>query len=177
MSICKELDEAVQKYLRTATFPVAVKILDDASQFPERTRRPLRDLGHKLNLCQGVALARRYGWTIGFCEEDHRCTNSLILMGIKEVPEFIKNGSIVSPAYTDTLEHGALTQSITPGLNGLCRPSCWPPFTALPSIRMWCCSTAIPARRCAWYRRPSTTPAVPSSPSSWAAVPAPVRSL
>ncbi len=114
MSICKELDEAVQKYLRTATFPVAVKILDDASQFPERTRRPLRDLGHKLNLCQGVALARRYGWTIGFCEEDHRCANSLILMGIKEVPEFIKNGSIVSPAYTDTLEHGALTQSITP---------------------------------------------------------------
>ena len=57
MSICKELDEAVQKYLRTATFPVAVKILENAEQFPERTRRPLRDMGHRLNLCQGVALA------------------------------------------------------------------------------------------------------------------------
>lgn len=114
MSICKELDEAVQKYLRTATFPVAVKTLENAEQFPERTRRPLRDMGHRLNLCQGVALARRFGWTMGFCEEDHSCSNSLILMGIREVPEFIKNGSIVSPSYTDTLEHGAITQSITP---------------------------------------------------------------
>ena len=52
MSICKELDEAVQKYLRTATFPVAVKILENAEQFPERTRRPLRDMGHRLNLCR-----------------------------------------------------------------------------------------------------------------------------
>lgn len=114
MELCKALDEAVQTYLRTATFPVAVKILEDESQFPKKARRPLRDLGYRLNLCQGISLARRYGWTMGFGREDHACSNSLVIMGMVEVPEFIKNGSIVAGPYTDTLEHGAITQSVTP---------------------------------------------------------------
>lgn len=114
MEICKRLDDAVQKYLRTATFPVAVKILKSTNEFPERTKRPVRDLGHRINLCQGIALARRYGWTVGFGKEDHACANSLVIMGIEEVPDFIKNGSIVCGPYTDTLEHGEITQSMTP---------------------------------------------------------------
>lgn len=114
MGLCKAMDEAVQKYLRTATYPVAVKLLDSEEQFPPRTRRPLRDMGHRINLCQGIALARRYGWVMGFGREDHACANSMVIMGLVEVPEFIENGSIVAGPYTDNLEHGAVTQAVTP---------------------------------------------------------------
>ena len=74
----------------------------------------MRDLGYRLNLCQGISIARRYGWTMGFGREDHACANSMVIMGIVDVPEFIKNGSIVAGPYTDTLEHGAVTQAVTP---------------------------------------------------------------
>ena len=114
MELCKVLDETIQTYLRTATFPVAIKILKDENQLPSRVRRPLRDLGHRLNLCQGIALARRYGWTMGFGREDHACSNSIVIMGMSDVPDFIQNGSIVAGPYTDTLEHGAITQTVTP---------------------------------------------------------------
>lgn len=114
MELCHALDESIQTYLRTATFPVAVKFLENESLFPPKARRPLRDLGYRLNLCQGIALARRYGWTMGFGREDHACSNSLVIMGMVDVPEFIQDGSIVAGPYTDTLEHGAVTQAITP---------------------------------------------------------------
>lgn len=114
MELCKELDAAVQKYLRTATYPVAVKLMESTEEFPERTKRPLRDMGHRINICQGVALARRYGWVVGFGKEDHACANSLVILGMEEEPDFIKDGSIVCGPYTDTLEHGAITQKMTP---------------------------------------------------------------
>lgn len=114
MELCRALDEAIQTYLRTASFPVAVQILDDESRLPPNARRPLRDMGCRMNLCQGISLARRYGWVMGFGREDHACSNSLVIMGLVEVPEFLKNGSIVAGPYTDTLEHGAVTQAVTP---------------------------------------------------------------
>lgn len=114
MSICNDLEISIQKFIRPATFPVAIKFLEDESLFSSKTRRPLRDIGNRLNLCQGIAIARRYGWTIGFTKEDHACANSLIILGLEDAPHFIQNGSIVYPPYTDSLEHGAITQKMTP---------------------------------------------------------------
>ncbi len=114
MELYQELNEAIQTYVRTSTYPVAVKILDSEDALPKKARRPMRDLGHRLNICQGVALTRRYGWTVGFCKEDHACSNSLVIFGLIEEPDFIKNGSVVAGPYTDTLEHGAITQSMAP---------------------------------------------------------------
>jgi uncharacterized protein (DUF169 family) len=65
--------QALNKFIRPLTFPVAVKLVKSADHFPEKTRRPLKDLGFKTNVCVGLTLTRKYGWTVGFTAEDNAC--------------------------------------------------------------------------------------------------------
>lgn len=167
MSICKELDEAVQKYLRTATFPVAVKTLENAEQFPERTRRPLRDMGAQAQPVPGRGAGPPLRLDHGFCEEDHSCSNSLILMGIREVPNLSKTAALSPPRIPTPWSTAPLPRASRPGRDGRSPPFCWLPSTAPILTLTWSSSTATPARPCAWCRPPSITPAAPSSPSSW----------
>lgn len=115
VEINKRLNETLTKYIRPTVFPVAVK-LSDSEELPERVKRPVRDFGNRINLCQGAALARTYGWTVGFLKEDHACGNSMVIFGLVKEPDFIKDGSIVYPLYTDCLETGAITQEATPAM-------------------------------------------------------------
>lgn len=125
MSLIKELDQTIRDYLRTATYPVAVKIQKDCT-LPPDTRRPLEMLGYPINICQGISMARRYGWTIGYLKEDHACGPAMTVFGLVESPSFIKDGSIIYPLYAKTLEAGAVTQQETPSM----------PFGAIGSIIM-----------------------------------------
>lgn len=111
----KQLDAALNQYIRPATYPVGVH-LSATPELPPRTRRPQEVFGHRINLCQGISIARRYGWAMGFLQEDHACANSQIIMGICEEPDFIKDGSICTPLYTQSLAAGAVTQAATPKL-------------------------------------------------------------
>lgn len=113
MKLCEKLDAALTQFIRPATYPVAVK-LSAEPELPPNVKRPLTSFGHRLNLCQGIAMARRYGWVMGFLKEDHGCGNSQVIMGICEEPDFIKDGSICYPLYTKDLETGVKTQRATP---------------------------------------------------------------
>ncbi len=115
MELLNRLDTALNQYIRPATYPVAVKFSAEPV-LPPKARRPMTAIGHRLNLCQGIALARRYGWTMGFLKEDHGCGNSQVIMGICEEPDFIQDGSICYPLYTKDLETGVKTQQATPKL-------------------------------------------------------------
>lgn len=115
MDILKRLDETLTKYIRPLTYPVAVKLSAD-TELPPRVRRPSALFGHRINLCQGIAMARKYGWAMGFLQEDHACGNSQVIFGICDEPDFIKDGSICYPLYTKDLETGAITQKATPKL-------------------------------------------------------------
>ena len=115
MELNERFNEAITEYIRPAAFPLAVK-LSKSTDLPSRAKRPLRDLGCRLNVCQGTALARTYGWTIGFLREDHACGNSIVIFGMEPEPNLIKDGSIVYPLYTETLEAGAITQKATPAM-------------------------------------------------------------
>jgi len=77
MNIGKSLEEI----LRPQTYPLAVKLMKDASEFPERTRRPEQ----KLALCQALTICRRYGWTMGITEEDSGCPGVNIAYGWTKV--------------------------------------------------------------------------------------------
>jgi uncharacterized protein (DUF169 family) len=68
-----QLGKQLRAFINPTTFPVAVKLLEEESQIPTGTRRPLRDLRVRMAPCQGSAMARRYGWTIGFGKEDVGC--------------------------------------------------------------------------------------------------------
>jgi len=65
--------EALNRLIRPLTFPLAVKLAKSVAEFPEKPRRPARDMGFKTNLCVGMTMARRYGWTVGMTTDDNSC--------------------------------------------------------------------------------------------------------
>jgi uncharacterized protein (DUF169 family) len=76
-----ESAQALNTFIRPQTFPVSVKMVESADEFPERTRRPFRDMGFKSTICVAIALARKYGWTIGMTPEDNACPVAAYLYG------------------------------------------------------------------------------------------------
>jgi uncharacterized protein (DUF169 family) len=66
--------------LRLRTLPLAAKFLKEAS-FPEKTKRPRATLGKRITICQGVTMARVYGWTVGLAKEDLICVPAMIAFG------------------------------------------------------------------------------------------------
>lgn len=82
-----ERGKKLRELLQPATFPVAVKLLTHVSHIPEAARRPLRDLKVKMAPCQGSAMARRYGWTVGFGPEDVSCAIAAHTYGWERVTD------------------------------------------------------------------------------------------
>ena len=68
-----EVNETLNHYVRVQTYPVAVKLCKTPQDLPARVKFPFKDLGRKIPLCQGMALARRYGWVIAIGNEDQSC--------------------------------------------------------------------------------------------------------
>ena len=68
-----QMGRKLRELVNPSTMPVAVRFLEEETDIPERVRRPLRDLGHRMAPCQGAAMARLYGWTVAFTREDVGC--------------------------------------------------------------------------------------------------------
>ena len=76
--------EALNRLIRPLTFPIAVKLAESVEQFPEKTRRPSRDMEFKTNLCVGMTMARKYGWTVGITADDNTCPIAAYTYGWSE---------------------------------------------------------------------------------------------
>ena len=76
--------EALNRLIRPLTFPIAVKLVESVDEFPEKTRRPSRDMGFKTNLCVGMTMARKYGWTVGMTADDNACPIAAYTYGWSE---------------------------------------------------------------------------------------------
>ncbi|MCW3491201.1 DUF169 domain-containing protein [Dethiobacter alkaliphilus] len=105
--------QVVEDYIRPLTYPVAVKLIKEGEDFPVKTRFP-KDVAGRWALCQGISMARRVGWKVGFRREDHSCIVAMMIFGYEEEPEAVKEGEIVYPYYTETAEAGKKTQEMTP---------------------------------------------------------------
>ncbi len=79
--------EALRNDLRLKTLPLAVKFLKSKSELPEKTRQPSIALGKRVAICQGVTMARNYGWTVGLTKEDVICVPAAIVFGFSESPD------------------------------------------------------------------------------------------
>lgn len=69
--------KALEEMLRPHSYPLAVKLVKDESEFPERTRRPEQ----KIAVCQALTTSRRYGWTMGITESDSGCPGASLAYG------------------------------------------------------------------------------------------------
>ncbi len=76
-----KLAEALEKHCRFLTTPVAVKLAKQGESLPGKVKYPLKDLGNRLSVCQGMSIARTFGWTVAFRDEDHACPLPRVFMG------------------------------------------------------------------------------------------------
>jgi len=77
----KQANETLNTYLRPQTFPLALRLCQSESELPERTRMPVRDMGHQVTLCQGYGIARRFRWAVAVGKEDQCCVGGASAMG------------------------------------------------------------------------------------------------
>jgi len=75
---------ALKRFIRPLTFPIAAKLIRSVDEFPEKTRRPSRDMGFKTNLCVGMTMCRKYGWTVGMSADDNACPIAAYAYGWSE---------------------------------------------------------------------------------------------
>ncbi len=103
----KELAEAIDRYVRPETFPLALRVLGKDEELPKKARLPHRDLGIQVSICQGVSMARRYGWTIAMGGEDLSCPIAQVAFAFREAPPFYTEGNLAKGMYAQDAE-GAL---------------------------------------------------------------------
>mgnify|MGYP005838969285 CR=1 FL=1 len=82
-----QVAEFLSNDLRLKTLPVAVKFLKSKNEFPEKTRQPSVALGKRVTICQGMTMARLYGWTVGLAKEDLICVPAMIAFGFSGAPD------------------------------------------------------------------------------------------
>jgi uncharacterized protein (DUF169 family) len=108
------LNGHLEKHLRVATFPVALKSLRPGEAPPARARRPLAHLGVKVAICQAIGLARRYGWTLAFSGEDLSCPIAKAAFGFEPRIDYYTSGTLADGMYASCREAGAKLEEALP---------------------------------------------------------------
>lgn len=107
----KPLREALDHFVRPATYPLAIRMLAPGEAFPERCKRPRRDLKEAFAICQGFTMARRYGWSLGFTREDISCPLAKVVWGFEPMLDYYLNGMTCAGMYTETPAAGAVSEA------------------------------------------------------------------
>ena len=81
-----EVAQSINRFVKPLTIPVGIKLVPSADDFPAKTRRPASDLGFQTTICVAIAMARKYGWTIGLTPEDNYCPVAEMFYGWSEEP-------------------------------------------------------------------------------------------
>jgi uncharacterized protein (DUF169 family) len=83
----QEAARELKEKLRLKTEPLGVSFLTRAGDLPEKTRRPSQVLGKRVTICQGVTMARVYGWPVGLTPEDLICVPAMLAFGLAPEPD------------------------------------------------------------------------------------------
>ncbi len=78
------LDEALGRYVRPDTFPLAIRMIQPGEALPERLKVPSKTMGEQWIVCQSIGVARRYGWGIAIGKEDIICPLAAIAFGFRK---------------------------------------------------------------------------------------------
>lgn len=109
-----EYAAAIEKHVRPATFPLAMRMLKAGEEIPAGARRPWKDLGVRMATCQTWNTARRYGWTLAASLEDLSCPPGKVVLGVEPAVPFYTEGNLCANMYTSSLEAGARSEAATP---------------------------------------------------------------
>ena len=100
--------------MRLKTFPIAFKLLEDKQALSEVPF--LRRLGHKSTLCQLTNLVRSFDWTVGADRDDFMSAMCPSIIGLSEIPEYMKDGTFRSIVWTKNRADGKKYENGIPRL-------------------------------------------------------------
>jgi len=83
---------------------------------PPKLKRPKRDLGIQVAICQTIALARRYGWGLAVGREDLSCPLAHVAFGYSPSLPFYEQGNLCVEMYTKDAAAGARSEAAVPKL-------------------------------------------------------------
>ena len=108
----EKLDNQLNKYLRLATFPVAVKLLEDPNELDniKFLKRPETEMV----ICQLFSFARYYGWTMGCSKKENICPLADISLGFEESHKLFEEGAFFLGRYNETKEAAKKTTQSMP---------------------------------------------------------------
>jgi uncharacterized protein (DUF169 family) len=106
--------QELDTYVRTDSFPLGIKVFKQEADIPAKAKRPLRDLHNRITICQGISMARRYGWTLAMGADDLSCPIALTAFGLEPVLPYYEEGTLACGMYVDSPEAGALTEADVP---------------------------------------------------------------
>lgn len=106
--------EKLNYYIRPQSFPVAIRMLKENDALPEKTRLPGKDINKSIAICQGISMARRYGWTLAMGNEDINCPITRVVFGFERAGDKYYSGKACAGMYTATEKEGARTESESP---------------------------------------------------------------
>lgn len=110
----KEVAGIIDQHLRTNTFPLGIRVFRGNETFPPKVRRPFKDMGIKVTICQGIGMARRYGWAVAMGPEDLNCPIAQVAFGFKPEIPYYTEGNLAAGMYVETCGQGALTEQEVP---------------------------------------------------------------
>ena len=109
MSKYENLDATLNKFLKLATFPVAVKLLESPEELKsiEFLKKPDKEIA----LCQIFSYARYYGWTMSCTKDDNICPLANIALGFEERTKLFEEGAFFIGRYNSTKEAAKKTSA------------------------------------------------------------------
>jgi uncharacterized protein (DUF169 family) len=110
------IGQVLDTTIRPGSFPVAVRLVSSTDEIPEKARRPVRDLKVTMPVCQGINLARRYGWTMAMSSEDMLCPLGAVTLGLLPAKVKLLDGSYKDPPWVKNQEVSARIIQATPRL-------------------------------------------------------------
>lgn len=92
--------------LKLKSFPLGIKLLASKSSIPDGAKRPTKDFGYHLSLCQAFTTSRRQGTAIAMLKEDMWCFYPVIGYGMEKPVDFFLKGNTRFPDTVSSPEAG-----------------------------------------------------------------------
>ncbi|MBW1710376.1 MAG: dephospho-CoA kinase [Deltaproteobacteria bacterium] len=110
----EKLIRRMELLMRLKSFPVAFKLLEDKEAMSEIPF--IRRMNHQSTLCQLISLVRNFDWTVGADADDFLGNNCSSIIGLSDIPEFMKNGTFRSIVWTQSRADGKKYEASIPRL-------------------------------------------------------------
>jgi len=110
----EKLIRRLELLMRLKSFPVAFKMLEKKEELDDIPF--MRRVGKKKTLCQLITLVRNFDWTVGADAEDFGGPGCASIIGLSDIPEFMKDGTFRSIVWVKTKKDGKKFEASIPRL-------------------------------------------------------------